>query len=923
MNASEELLRKMETVEDHWMIRKLVKRCLEQLQKMSQSIEECAFNLKAMDFKTVKWMMHKDMAIIQKNYQTFQDLHSELKSLEEIDLDQKELESLGFRGFSLSECVPSWKELVSSFESEAILAKKALENKRFQKETYQIDLNERLESFRSLLETNVVDVMLWTQSWNKMVHPSSDPLPPTLDISHSFLNRFGFDKMDRIHKRLSDLFQHLSEICEASSKQTFETSVDRVLAKMMTCFEPICRCLRDAVADGWMEFLHFHRSTSKLAFICLNVILGLIQDGFCTEDDIEDKKPDGQGAFEEEGTGMAEGEGRNDVSDQIEHEEQIQGTRNQQNDENPHLPNSDDARGIEMEQDFEGQLENIKKEVEDMPSDEDAPSEGRMDDQMGNVGPEGEKVDEKLWNDDPSASFESPESSIDEEFDQKGSSEYAEGQMDDDPTESNPRKNSEKQKIQRQPSMELEELEDEEGDEEREGPPQAGFTQPEHSDLELELENEMKLDGKQESDDGSLSEIDMGHESDTEEPPTESFADPEKGTSKEPDSQSAENDPSKGDASPRSQNSKMDVDDDFDSNTSRMDEDADSITASDEMDLVPDAKKEKNATERKDQEGVAEGVMGEATGAGENEGDPNRDAESQQVPSKVEASLESIDAAPQSGASALGVSGFGLEGVPTAKEKQETSQSERNAKTEASANPLRSLGDALEAWKRDLNVQDATATEECEEQDRPQKPAESKEAVFVSNPQNSTDQTLATATEEQMQQISTMQQKEPDSASDSAHEKDEVRETTRNRSAGKTIVPPSRRQGKESLPQDDTSVSEIEIDDSDIEMVSETDEERQTQYLESVVQQNPKEKPSDDPEERSDVEGTLENPMETEMEWNSSETLWSQCQASTAALTSELTEHLRLLLEPTLVSRLRGDYRTGYFVFCSLLENGF
>lgn len=39
--------------------------------------------------------------------------------------------------------------------------------------------------------------------------------------------------------------------------------------------------------------------------------------------------------------------------------------------------------------------------------------------------------------------------------------------------------------------------------------------------------------------------------------------------------------------------------------------------------------------------------------------------------------------------------------------------------------------------------------------------------------------------------------------------------------------------------------------------------------------------------------------------------MWARCDALVAPLASELSEQLRLLLEPTLASRLAGDYRTG------------
>jgi midasin len=39
--------------------------------------------------------------------------------------------------------------------------------------------------------------------------------------------------------------------------------------------------------------------------------------------------------------------------------------------------------------------------------------------------------------------------------------------------------------------------------------------------------------------------------------------------------------------------------------------------------------------------------------------------------------------------------------------------------------------------------------------------------------------------------------------------------------------------------------------------------------------------------------------------------VWARCEALTAGLVGELAEQLRLILEPTLASRLAGDYRSG------------
>ena len=47
--------------------------------------------------------------------------------------------------------------------------------------------------------------------------------------------------------------------------------------------------------------------------------------------------------------------------------------------------------------------------------------------------------------------------------------------------------------------------------------------------------------------------------------------------------------------------------------------------------------------------------------------------------------------------------------------------------------------------------------------------------------------------------------------------------------------------------------------------------------------------------------------------------VWARCEALTAGLASELTEQLRLVLEPTLASKMAGDYKTGEMVVWGLM----
>ena len=61
----------------------------------------------------------------------------------------------------------------------------------------------------------------------------------------------------------------------------------------------------------------------------------------------------------------------------------------------------EDARGIEMEEDFDGQMQDMPQDPNDDGQDQPEASEDedaeRLEQQMGDVGPEGETVDERMW----------------------------------------------------------------------------------------------------------------------------------------------------------------------------------------------------------------------------------------------------------------------------------------------------------------------------------------------------------------------------------------------------------------------------------------------------------------------------------------------------------------------------------------------
>ena len=78
-----------------------------------------------------------------------------------------------------------------------------------------------------------------------------------------------------------------------------------------------------------LTLLSAHKSTLKLAHIMLAVFNKLLARGFCRKPDEPEGEDGDEGDTQDnvEGTGMGEGTGKQDISKEIEDEEQLLGTR--------------------------------------------------------------------------------------------------------------------------------------------------------------------------------------------------------------------------------------------------------------------------------------------------------------------------------------------------------------------------------------------------------------------------------------------------------------------------------------------------------------------------------------------------------------------------------------------------------------------
>ena len=160
------------------------------------------------------------------------------------------------------------------------------------------------------------------------------------------------------------------------------------------------------------QCLVMYRNSAKFEYVKLRLFRVLVAKGFCT-DDVEDDGDgggdggDGNMKFEDdvEGTGMGVGEGKNDVTDQIENEEQLLGLKgdeeNKDQEEQRQLGEDEAETGMEMENNFDGEMFDVPDKQDADKNDQGSDDEEELDREMGDGSDPNEQViDEKMWDED-------------------------------------------------------------------------------------------------------------------------------------------------------------------------------------------------------------------------------------------------------------------------------------------------------------------------------------------------------------------------------------------------------------------------------------------------------------------------------------------------------------------------------------------
>ena len=737
--------------------------------------------------------------------------------------------------------------------------------------------------------------------------------------------------MTRVTKELKGIHEVEGDISSSTRKSLVGLACDvRFLVEHVYSHAMIL--LEDTAA--------FHATSSKMMYVLMRVFRVLLSKGFCSDDTTEDDASDAGGGVEgmsfkddQDGTGMGEGDGKRDVTDQLESEDQLAGLKNDQEDgkadKTSRQLNEDEAnQGMEMEADFDGEM----CDVPDRPQDDEAEEkegEEELDRELGeDASPDEQVVDERMWNDsDDENEIKKEEEKFEKDSGVEGDA--LEGAMrtkEDDENNSGeqPDKNMQKEDADPQESKEDqqdlgEEMNDdinEEKDdhyEEGHGVDVKGEDREQEedngTDLEMQLDDDMDLDGDE--DPASMEENDEGNVDDENPAETDDIKDMDFGSQPENEEDNEESDLVKEAAMPSgtADNAEGEEPPDEDQQEEPKDEEitaniqkqeasevqAHGIQASDGKEGILDAEGENDDNQNDDFEGT--GDTSGAQGGAQTQSDSQGGSGTSEKDGAVDGTQEEVQHED------------GRDKIP---------------------NPFKNPGDATKFWHKKLNIvkSDDSVDEQAQESDpTTRNPEPTGDFEYTSQEGENPMQVLGEAQEEEAVELrkpeDEAENNQPDDSTASNKRKpaDEVEKSSRNKHqqhAQRKDQPgenseesEERREERGDTDPDDSATEATEAAD-DLLKNPEDDAEQEPRNL--VVSDLSRLTVTGE-EGSSELDARMiEDEQVTGI--SSSEAAaarcqWLQIQGETHSLARRLCEKLRLVMEPLVASKLRGDYRTG------------
>ncbi|RHY65930.1 hypothetical protein DYB30_003550 [Aphanomyces astaci] len=813
--------------------------------------------------------------------------------------------------------------------------------------TFTDDQVEFVTSFAQRLNGVVESVLVSIQkACDYVAHDGKVDETPTLQKCQDYLLQLVHStRVNHLSTQMDELWQFLKNDMRSEWSHVYQSCV-RWMQALLPSWKLVVAWHHQLLSD----VVYVHKSMSKCDYVMIRIFRTLLSNGFCkAPEESEEKDGGGNMNFEDdvEGTGMGEGDGKKDVSDQIEDEEQLLGLKGDEPQEPPEKKKDEDQdKGLEMQNDFDGAMEDVPEDDDKDDDDKDEDDKEELDREMGEFD-EDNIVDEKRWGEDSDDEDENIDKEK-EKFDDQSKMDEGEALEDEvrgkDGDEDEKDKKEEDKPKEKPPADNAGNDDDDESKEDEDGnmPDDDGVNEDtedkyedEHEELaprdalpddeeqkkdEDEFADDMNLDGE-DKEEQEAADIDETMP-DEDQPEDGEDGDPTADPDQNDDDEETKEDEDEPEAVPLgagNEEQEMDVPSNDDPETDKTD------------DQPPPPPPETEKNEESKSAGAVAGVESkdgqdalEPQDRDENNEDDDDDAaEDADRPDDEDTTTEQ-----QQGAQS-NPNGSELKPVVGAESQEEQSRERKDP------NPYRSPEKAQEHWRRRMEILDTNQTQN--ESQANEKPDDKDEQGGVGEMADEDDKNVDLAlapTDDAAVPEGMMEEDEDDSNDldkkddDAAKQPDPVKEDKPN-DQPKAAAPqdpldakPSNKNKPDGLTADNVDVEmDNPDDDSENDLASQDFSMENADEFAPVVASGVDVGNKDDQTElleadevdidalRADLDASMQ--LQTVDSIERGTALWSTYDQITRAGAQRLCEQLRLVLAPMLRSRLQGDYRTG------------
>ncbi|KAL1972656.1 hypothetical protein VTN31DRAFT_7070 [Thermomyces dupontii] len=630
------------------------------------------------------------------------------------------------------------------------------------------------------------------------------------------------------------------------------------------------------------RYISLHREVCKMSYILSKTFVQIASEGFCSPLEESAEGAGAEGKLES-GTGLGDGEGVEDISKDIEDDEDLTELAQQENQERGEGDMEKPADAVNMDQeDLEGEFDKDRDDAGEDEEGEDGSekeegNEDDLDEEVGSVDDlDPNAVDEKLWE-----------------------GEHEEGQKDTENQEAKGKAKGDDQAAAGEDKGQEHQEGDEageEGDEEEEAPedeaeavgmePEMDVTDPHAKEEQtLDLPEDIQLDGDDKEGKESDVDDDMSDLDDPLDEPKQEEPQPEPEDGKEEDV----------DEGPTSE-----VGD------ATMEEDDQDEVCDDEEGMQVEQEGEEPAKEEPtEQPEEMQGVQREDDVAAAEEVAPS-DAVTGGMGADQDPNMEkgeSGDAQQQGGSTEAGAetqpSGAAEEGQRERAKDTSGGRSD-DAQDDPQSQAFKKLGDVLEQWHRRQREILNSSTQADSQALPPYTDMADADFEHLADENDVADtEALGQASEEQAKALD--QRKGVESEPPTADQDQFLPDVTEDKEA----------------PEDKPSLEEaqMDIDTAEADQQTGAKDAATTSKISEAAHANDGVEPTTE-EQLDQVDSHLaaihlSSSQEPRMSAEEARELWTRYEAATNDLSLSLTEQLRLILAPTLATKLRGDFRTG------------